>query len=199
MPETFLRTFSILKPLAPGITIVTSTNTTATAFKLVDSATTFDTGLVEIGWIVVNDSDGGQARIVDIEDANTLILDKNIFPSGIGKTFKVIFPSRDVIVPGTGQELILFKVWAANPISANATWKVRLFKEGFDQFPTYSVAETDANNSFLEITDRLLPTDTEYYVVENSTLERADMVVEGLDKTLNNIQSQGTNPNATNA
>jgi hypothetical protein len=59
--------------------IESGTNTTATAFKLIDSAGTFITNNVCVGDIVHNDTDETSATVVTIDSQTQLTLNANIF------------------------------------------------------------------------------------------------------------------------
>lgn len=192
MASTFLRTFSITKPLAPAQLRRENTNTEVADFKLIDSNANFNL-IAAPGMVVVNVTDSKSARVVKVESATTLLLDKHIF-SAVGKTYQLIRPSRAVVVPGTSQELILFHLWARNNISGGDVYKIMLSKEGLTGYQTTPLAETSSDKDYIEINNRWLPTDTEFYIFENSCLQNADMVVEGLDKTLSqlNIEAAST-------
>ena len=55
------------------------TNTTATAFKLIDSAATFVTQNVKTGDVVHNDTDGTAATVLTVDSETELTLNANIF------------------------------------------------------------------------------------------------------------------------
>lgn len=59
--------------------IESGTNTTATAFKLIDSAGLFITNNVKIGDIVHNDTDETSATVVNVDSETELTLNANIF------------------------------------------------------------------------------------------------------------------------
>jgi hypothetical protein len=59
--------------------IKSGTNTTATAFKLIDSAGLFITNNVKIGDIVHNDTDETSATVVNVDSETELTLNANIF------------------------------------------------------------------------------------------------------------------------
>ena len=191
MSETFLKTFSVLKPLAPAQVIDTGTVDATGNFQLIDNDKTFTSMILEPGMIVVNTTSGKEAyaRIVEIQNANTLLLDRHIM-TAIGDTYEILWPARDAIKPGTGQELILFKVWAKKGVTSSQEYGLALFKQGLGEYLTETLAESGAGDGF-DITQRLLPTDTEWYVIENWTKNTADYVVEGLDKTLGQLFQQG--------
>lgn len=183
---TFLRTFSITKPIAPAHTVRTATNTAIGDFMLIDGNASF-LAIAESGMVVVNVTDGKQARVLRVINDTRLLLDKHIF-SAAGKTYELLLTAQAVIAPGTGQELILFNIWARNRISGGDVYKIMLLKEGLTGYRTTPLAETKENVDYIEITNRRLPTDTEFYIVENSCKEMADCVIEGLDKTLSQLQ-----------
>lgn len=62
----------------PNVT-ETGTNTTATAFKLIDSAATFITNNVYPGDIVHNDTDETSATVVSVDSETQLTLNADIF------------------------------------------------------------------------------------------------------------------------
>jgi hypothetical protein len=59
--------------------IETGTNTTATAFKLIDSAGLFITNNIQTGDIVHNDTDETAATVVSVDSETQLTLNANIF------------------------------------------------------------------------------------------------------------------------
>ena len=61
------------------IVIETGTNTTATAFKLIDSAGLFITNNIQTGDIVHNDTDETTATVVSVDSETQLTLNANIF------------------------------------------------------------------------------------------------------------------------
>jgi len=64
------------------------TNTSVVSSKLVDSAADFVTDLVAVDSDVYNNTDGGEAKVVSVEDLHTLVLDAHIF-TGTGKGYTV--------------------------------------------------------------------------------------------------------------
>jgi hypothetical protein len=64
----------------PGLA-ESGTNTTATAFKLIDSAATFITNNVATGDIVHNDTAGTAATVVTVDSETQLTLNADIFTS----------------------------------------------------------------------------------------------------------------------
>lgn len=183
--NTFLRTFSITKPLAPAHQVREATNTSVGEFELNDSAASF-LAIASPGMIVVNFTDSLWAKVVRVVSDTKLILSRHIFAVA-GKTYRLLLPARGIICPGAGQEIILFRLWARNMTEGGARHPVLLSKMALEGFQTQPVATTEANRDFIEVNARLLPTDTEFYVFENGCLTRTDFIAEGLDKTLGGI------------
>ncbi len=186
--STFLRTFSITKPLAPAHVVREATNTGVGDFRLIDASASF-LALAEWDMVVVNMTDSLSARVVRVLSDTELLLDRHIF-SAAGKQYQLLLPARVPIVPGAGQEIIIFNIFARNKIGAGEAYKLFLRKEGLERYRTDPIAETSSSSDKIDINRRLLPTDTEFYVIENATLQNAGYVVEGLDKTLSSIQPQ---------
>jgi hypothetical protein len=65
----------------PGALNSTGTNTTATAFKLINSAASFITNPVYPGDIVHNDTAGTSATVVSVDSATQITLNADIFTS----------------------------------------------------------------------------------------------------------------------
>lgn len=63
----------------PGAVIVSGTNTSVTAFKLVNSAATFVTNNVQIGDVIHNDTAGTAATVVGVDSQTQLTLNADIF------------------------------------------------------------------------------------------------------------------------
>jgi hypothetical protein len=68
--------------------IASGTNTTATSFKLIDSAGTFVTKNIAVGDIVHNDTDESAATVVSVDSQTQLTLNANIF-AATGKPYAV--------------------------------------------------------------------------------------------------------------
>jgi len=68
--------------------IASGTNTTATSFKLINSAGTFLTKNIAVGDIVHNDTDETAATVVSVDSATQLTLNADIF-AATGKVYAI--------------------------------------------------------------------------------------------------------------
>lgn len=123
----------------PGAVNSTSTNTTATALKLIDSAATFITNPVYPGDVVHNDTGSTAATVVSVDSETQLTLNANIFAStaqtytiysmssqaGLGNTgcFLYVGGTGNVSVITLGGEQITF-----NGIPAGTTLPIQVVK-----------------------------------------------------------------------
>lgn len=80
------------------------TNTTATSFKLINSAAKFITNTVYTGDIVHNDTDETKATVVSVDSETQLTLNTNIFTT-TGKLYSVYSSSSQVGLGNTGCNL----------------------------------------------------------------------------------------------
>jgi hypothetical protein len=77
------------------------TNTTATAFKLINSAALYLTKNVKTGDVVHNDTAGTAATVVSVESETELTLNANIFPS-TGQVYAIYAMSSQTSIGNPG-------------------------------------------------------------------------------------------------
>jgi hypothetical protein len=85
----------------PSALVTTGTNTTATAFKLINSAATFITNNIQIGDVVHNDTDETAATVVSVDSQTQLTLNANIF-TATAKLYAVYAMSSQSGLGNTG-------------------------------------------------------------------------------------------------
>jgi hypothetical protein len=84
--------------------IESGTNTTATAFKLIDSTAMFITNNVKTGDIVHNDTDETMATVVTVDSETQITLNANIF-AATGKIYNVYQASPQSTIGNPGCSL----------------------------------------------------------------------------------------------
>jgi len=146
--NSFLRTFSTVEPIGPAEAWdsgTTSGDGTGDA-QLIDAAKSFESSIIP-GMIAVNTTDGTYAVVTEVIDDNTLQLNKDGLDAS--KAYTIFYPASDVIKPLTGQELLLFRIWASaqRPVGDNGAgdgYVVMLTKEAFgENRVTEPIAITD--------------------------------------------------------
>lgn len=90
----------------PNTFVTSGTNTTATAFKLIDSAATFVTKNIYIGDIIHNDTDETSATVVSVDSETQLTLNANIF-TATSKIYTVYAMSSQAGIGNTGCNLYI--------------------------------------------------------------------------------------------
>ena len=91
---------------SPALFISSATNTTATAFKLIDSTATFIAKNVAVGDVVHNDTTELSATVVSVDSATQLTLNANIFLA-TGNTYTVYGMSSQTNIGNTGCNLYI--------------------------------------------------------------------------------------------
>lgn len=86
----------------PNTYITQSTNTTATAFKLIDSTATFITKNIAVGDVVHNDTTELAATVLSVDSQTQLTLNANIFPTLTAQIYTVYGMSPQSGIGNTG-------------------------------------------------------------------------------------------------
>ena len=86
--------------------IAGGTNTSATAFKLINSAAKYVTKNVRTGDVVHNDTDGTAATVVSVESETELTLNADIF-TATGKAYAIYSESSQSGIGNTGCNLYI--------------------------------------------------------------------------------------------
>ena len=90
----------------PNTFVTSGSNTTATAFKLISSTSTFITNNIAIGDVVYNDTDETSATVVSVDSETQLTLNANIF-AATAKLYAVYAMSPQSGIGNTGCNLYI--------------------------------------------------------------------------------------------